>query len=87
MSNESLDRHYVTAVPLSDNIRKDFPRVSGTLIVSPEEFMGDSYNVFSVVCKYDDGDECLVEVNENGIREANSRRSPETVMPAPGGKS
>lgn len=87
MSNETLDRHYVTAVPVSDNIRKDFPRVSGTLIVSPEEFMGDHYNVFTVICKYEDGDECLVEVKEEGIKEASPRRSPETVMPTPGDES
>lgn len=82
--NATLHRKYVTAVPASENIRKDFPKVSGILDVSPEEFMGENYEVYTVHCKFDDGDDCPVEVQAEGIQEANPRRSPETVMPVGG---
>lgn len=82
----TMHRKYVTAVPASEHIRKDFPRVAGVLDVSPEEFMGDEYNVFTVHCKFTDGDDCPIEVQESGIQEASPRRNPETVMPTPGGE-
>lgn len=82
----ALNRKYVTGTPLSENIRKDYPKVSGVLDISPEEFMGESYEVYTVHCKFEDGDDCPVEVSPEGITEVSPRRSPETVMPLPGGE-
>lgn len=82
-----LNRRYVTAVPASEEIRKDFPKVAGVLDVEPVEFMGERYNVYTVHCLYEDGDDNPVEVQEDGIQEASERRSPKTVMPIMGGES
>lgn len=82
-----LNRRYVTAVPASENIRKDFPKVAGVLDVTESELMGETWNVFTVHCVYEDGTDNPVEVQEDGITEANERRSPKTEMPLPGGAS
>lgn len=86
MSNGTLNRRFVTAVPASENIRKDYPRVAGVLDVSDSEFMGETFPVYTVHCLYEDGTDNPVEVQESGIQEANERRSPKTVMTV-GGES
>ncbi|WP_406729477.1 hypothetical protein WJ438_40155 [Streptomyces sp. GD-15H] len=87
MDNASLHRRYVTAVPASERLRKEYPRVAGLLDVSDAEFMGEKWHVFTVHCKYKDGDDCPIEVSEEGIEEANPRRDPETVLPLPKSES
>jgi hypothetical protein len=74
---------YVVATPASENLRKNFPKVSGELEVTPAEFMGEKWNVYTVHCEYEDGSDCPIEVSEDDIQDTHPRRNPVTVFSLP----
>ncbi|MFE9742946.1 hypothetical protein [Streptomyces sp. NPDC006477] len=78
------DGNYVSAIPASEELRKSHPRVTGRLEVTTSEFMGEEWPVFTVHALYADGDDCPIEVQEEGMLDASERRVKPTVFPLPG---
>lgn len=74
---------FVTAVPASEEMRSDYPKVTGRLEISDSEFMGEEFHVFTVHAMYADGDDCPVEVQEEGILPVSFRRAKTTTFPLP----
>ncbi|GAA2555074.1 hypothetical protein GCM10010423_65310 [Streptomyces levis] len=74
---------YVVAVPSSEELREKFPKVAGELEVTPAEFMGEKWNVYTVHCEYEDGSDCPIEVDGETTQDTHPRRNPVTVFPLP----
>jgi len=74
---------YVVAVPASEELLENFPKVAGELEVTKAEFMGEKWNVYTVHCQYTDGSDCPIEVSGENIQDTHPRRNPVTVFPLP----
>jgi len=72
---------YVVATPASEELRKNFPKVAGELEVTKAEFMGKEWNVYTVHCEYENGHDCPIDVEEEGIQDTHPRRNPPTIFP------
>jgi len=74
---------YVVAIPSSEKLKKDFPKIAGELEVTPAEFMGSKWNVYTVHAEYEDGSDCPIEVEADGIQDTHPRRNPVSVLALP----
>lgn len=75
-----MNGNYVTATPANNLLANDYPKITGILEITPTEFMGESWEVYTVHAVYEDGSDAPVEVDPETVTPASERRTEKTVL-------